>query len=427
MKPPFIILGALAIIVLLAVGVLTGLLPGLREGEPDPFTLTVWGLDPPAAWEAIAASYREAGPTATVTYVAKDPATYEAELLNALAAGGGPDVLFVKDEWLGRHGDKLRRLADGEDGYRRRDFRATFADGLLGAIVDAEGALLGVPLGMDTLALFYNRDYFNSAGIPAPPATWEEFAEYARRLTRRSAVGGIERSGVAVGTAANVEHAADIFTALIYQSGGAILDAAGRSSALRSQAATEALAFYTSFAAPTRKTYAWNAFFERSLTAFANGDTAMAFGYASDVAGIAAKNPQLNFDVAPLPQPARPKAEITLGRFTVLAVARTSREARQAWRFIRWFSEREQQQFYAEAVGLPSARRDLTGLKPPREYLQPFYDQVLTARAVPVAPGGSIGAIVNDMIDAVANRRFSVDQAISQAETNISALFEKQP
>ncbi|PIP29532.1 ABC transporter substrate-binding protein, partial [Candidatus Kuenenbacteria bacterium CG23_combo_of_CG06-09_8_20_14_all_36_9] len=37
--------------------------------------------------------------------------------------------------------------------------------------------ILGLPLSLDTLTLFYNRDHFNAAGLIQAPSTWQEFNE----------------------------------------------------------------------------------------------------------------------------------------------------------------------------------------------------------------------------------------------------------
>ncbi len=422
-KAQLIIFAAIGAIVLLAVLLITGAIPGLRERPPAPFTLTIWGSrDAPGLWQDLGRTYREEElASATIEYAQKDPKTYEAELVNALAAGRGPDLFLLTDADLEAHRDKIAPLPDGSLGYQKRSIKGVFADGAIGVITDPSGALLAAPLDFDTLALFYNRDYLNAANIPAPPKTWAELAGQVKTLTKLSAVGGIERSGAALGTAANVRHAPDIFAALLYQSGGAFADPATGRGALVNPATVLALTFYTSFANTAKSTYSWNAFFAPSLDAFADGETAMAIGYAADVPAVAARNPQLNFDVAPLPQATDAKTPTAFGRLDLLAVSRASPQHEQAWKFLLWLQSKDAQKTYLDAVGLPPSRRDLVASKPPREYLTPFYDQVLIARTLPPALGGSLPRIVHDMVEAVANRRFSVEQAIGRANDAITA------
>lgn len=424
-RPQFIIFGVIGVIVLIAVLLITGVLPGLKERAPEPFTLTIWGSgDEPELWQTIGQTYHEeAAPSATIEYVKKNPQTYEIELLNALAAGRGPDVIFLEDTTLRNYQDKISALPEGSLDYQKKDIKNAFVDGAVNIITDGSGALLATPLSFDTLALFYNRDYLNAANIPLPPATWEELTDQVRILTKLSPVGGIQRSAIALGTGTNVDHAADILAALIYQAGGTFTDPAATQGTLDGPPTVSALSFYTSFANSTKKTYTWNAFFERSLGAFANGDTAMAIGYAKDVPTVASANPQLNFDVAPLPHPTETKTSAAFGRMRLLGVSRTSSQKEQAWRLLLWLQSKSIQKTYADATGLPSARRDLIDSKPPREYLIPFYDQVLRAKTLPAPLGASLERILGDMIDAVVNRRLNVEQAVGRARTEINSVL----
>lgn len=427
-KPQFVIFGLIAAVALVAALVLTGVLPGIKPRSSPPFTLVIWGFkDAPEVWQAVSAKYKEEKEeNATINYVKKDPKTYETELVNALAAGQGPDVFLLQDSRLAKHRDKITPLKDGSLGYQKKDLKNIFADEVASAISDENGALLGTPIYFDTLALFFNRDYLNSSNIPNPPRTWDELGEQAKILTRLSAVGSIQRSGIALGASSNVEHAADALLVLIYQSGGKIIDESGQRSAIASPAAEAAMLFYTSFSNPAKKTYSWNSFFDNSLRAFANGDTAMVLGYAADAPKIAALNPQLNFDVSPLPQTAKAETQINFGRFDLMTASRVSKNAEQAWKFLLWLESKDAQKLYIDAVGLPPSRRDLVSSKPPREYLEVFYDQALSARAIPVALGDSLETIINDMIEALAARRFTTQQAIDQAAVKINAALSKK-
>lgn len=427
-QPQVIIFGFIGVVVVLAILVITGILPGLKTQPPPPFSLEIWGTDENAdIWESITDEYtRNAVVSAKITYVAKDPATYEDELVNALASGKGPDIFFLKDSLVRKDSDKILTLAEGQLGYRARDLRITFADGIAAGITDKTGNLLGVPLAFDTLALFYNRDYFNSANIPSPPKTWAELTDDAKRLAKFSDIGSIQRSGVALGVASNVDHAADIMLALILQKGGGIVDQAGTRSAIASQATEDAISFYTSFGRTAQKTYSWDTFFDRSITAFAKGDTAMALGYADDVKKIAVVNPQLNFDVAPLPQDENALQAVNIGRFTMLSVSRTSAHPNDAWNFLLWLESQKVEKVYIDAVGLPPARRDLVGSTPPRDYLTPFYGQALSAKTIPVALGDSLETILDDMIDGIVTGRFQTGDAIGRADSQIGDLLRAQ-
>ena len=56
--------------------------------------------------------------------------------------------------------------------------------------------IYGLPFFIDTLAMFYNKDLFNNAGIANPPVFWNrEFQQDVKKLTKQDAKGQIVQSG----------------------------------------------------------------------------------------------------------------------------------------------------------------------------------------------------------------------------------------
>src|SRR6185503_13355960 len=120
------------------------------------------------------------------------------------------------------------------------------------------------------------------------------------------------RSGLAMGTNANVNRAVDILYLLMLQQGvtpyssdGLVvkLDQEKEKNGEYYQPAEEALSYYTSFATPQSPNYNWNARSDYSIDAFANGRAAFLYSYSYTAQTIRQKNPNLNFDVAMVPQP----------------------------------------------------------------------------------------------------------------------------
>ena len=58
---------------------------------------------------------------------------------------------------------------------------------------------------------------------------------------------------------------------------------------------------------------------------FVKEDLALYFGYGSERADIMAKNPHLNFDIAPVPQIRGNKTQVTFGRMQGIAIARNAK------------------------------------------------------------------------------------------------------
>ncbi len=60
--------------------------------------------------------------------------------------------------------------------------------------------------------------------------------------------------------------------------------------------------FYTRFARPDNTLYSWNRSFSSDRDRFVSGDLALYFGYGSEGKELERLNPNLNFDIAEVPQ-----------------------------------------------------------------------------------------------------------------------------
>lgn len=430
-RAQLILIGAVGVLVLIVFLVLFGVIPGLQPATPKKITLTVWGLEDVEPWQALAVRFTGQYPNMALLYVKKNPATYEQELLNALAAGSGPDVFLLKNGQIQKYKDKIFPLPRGVFTFQARDFQNRFFDAASRDLIDKEGNILGFPVAVDPLALFYNRDALNAANISSPPATWDALVEATKRLTRLSEVGAIVRAGIALGTSANVEHATDILGALMIQSGVELVDRQTLVSDLLSgetrfgseDPAVAALRFYTSFADPSLRTYSWSAFFPDSLDAFAQGMAAMMIGYASDVPRIQKKNPHLSFGVSRFPQ-TNGRDSVYVGRFSLGAVSRQSQHSYDAWRLLFWLSGRENAKFLAGSFGLAPARRDLVNEVPDKEYASVFYEQVLAGRTWLIPDEAIVQQLFQEAIDSVVNRAATPEAAIGRAHQRLNQALK---
>ncbi len=165
-------------------------------------------------------------------------------------------------------------------------------------------------MSVDSLALYYNKDMMGSAGIATPPKTWSELATDVQKIKRQDSHGYFLQSGVALGTNANVNRAVDILYLMMLQQGTmpytgmqpTFADPVQKNGNFTNPGVS-ALSFYTSFANPSSPNYNWNAQSDYSIDAFANGRAAFLYSYSYSRATILQKSPNLNFDVAGVPQP----------------------------------------------------------------------------------------------------------------------------
>ncbi len=421
-KIAFFAVGGLVLILVLVV---LGILPGLKgdDGGGAPTieaTLNFWGIEDESYFRAGIESFTSENPSIRVSYKRIDEKNYESEVIDAIASGRGPDILMINNSWVRKHWEKLYPLSFG---FTTRDIRDIYVDVVADDFI-FNNQIWAVPLWVDTLALYYNKDFFNSEGLASPPKTWEEFSEFSKRLTIKTPVGQITRAGASFGTADNIGNSSDVLSALMMQSGLKIMSEGG-SSDIGSEGGRSSLNFYTSFANPVSSNYSWNENMPDSLEAFSQGKTAMIIDYSKNKEVIDDLNQYLNYGIAPLPQISSERGSISVNYsdYWGLSVSPVSEErALASWDFILNFMGDEQIKGYLEKSNHPPAERNIIEQVKNDEVIGIFALQSLTARTWPNPDSEKTRKIFKDMIKSVVSGRFGVSQATNQANTEMNSL-----
>ena len=159
------------------------------------------------------------------------------KLTVALSGGKQPDITY-------QYGTSLAQLTDAPgildltdivkgSGWNWNDF---FPGEQAAATVN--GRVLGIPALVDNLAIVYNKDLFDAAGLAYPTAdwTWADFAAAAKKLTD-PAKGQYGFAFPADASEDTVWH----FDAMLWEAGGDILNADNTQATFNSDAGVEAL------------------------------------------------------------------------------------------------------------------------------------------------------------------------------------------
>ncbi len=142
--------------------------------------LDIWGtFDNSAAYDQLLSTYRSVNRNiSNLQYHKMDLESYKKDLLHGLAAGNGPDIFMIHNSWMPEFIDKIVPVP--EDIMTEHDFRTNFVDVVADDAL-IEGSIYGVPLSVDSLALYYNKDILNAAGITRPPQTWRSLIRQCAR------------------------------------------------------------------------------------------------------------------------------------------------------------------------------------------------------------------------------------------------------
>lgn len=417
---------AIAIIVLFVVMIFTNNIGGESNDDAiseEEVELVMWGLwDESSLMEGYIEKFQEQYPNVTIEYRKQSSeANYRDKLTRDMAVDRGPDIFSIHRSWVDAERDIIQPMPS--EIMSEREYREQFLDPVVTDFM-RNGEVYGFPMYLDVLSLFYNRDAFNDAGILNPPKTWSEFQDITAQLTRIDDDGQITRSGAALGGADNVNRAHDILSVLIMQQGSdmvrggeAVLNTYPNRSG---NPGANGLQFYTEFVDPQKQVYTWNDRQSNSITAFAQREAMMMFGYSHHIDRVRRENPRLNFDVARLPQIAPADEDvITYADYWGYTVSHRAENPRIAYEFLKFLTEKDNLNDYHQRTRLPTPRKDL--IESHRNNLEygVFAEQLLNAKTWRTPPDKNLESILNQAINDVNNGRSTPQEAIEEANRRI--------
>lgn len=404
-------------------------LSATQKAAVQPITLNYWTIaNDVGQLNKFASAYHKLRPYVTINVRQVRYSEFDSLLVNSLADDVPPNIVSVHARWMRKYQNRLTPMpasvkvatitvsgsyspettitVDQVTMPTLSGVKANFVGTVVNDAV-MDGTLYGLPLALDTLAIYYNKDLLDKAGIPLPPKNWNEFLDAVKKSTKFSKEGDIIQSGVALGTGKNIDHVFDIMSLFMMQNGVTI--ARGNAVVFAPPADTsevaglsiiQALRFYTDFADSTKEVYTWNDGLGSSFDAFTRGKSVFYIGFASDLPRIQGAAPQMNLDVIPMPQ-LRGETPTNITSYWIESVIKKSKHQDEAWDFIRFMATSENLKQYSTATHQPSPLRThiVTQMNDP--LLAPFAGQILQAanwyhgRNVDVASQAFV-----DMIDA---------------------------
>ncbi|MBP9698161.1 MAG: extracellular solute-binding protein [Candidatus Moranbacteria bacterium] len=429
-------------------------------------SIEIWGVfDDSDAYDKAISAYKEANPfVKSVSYRKLPVETYKEDLINALAAGKGPDIFMIRNSWRASFEDKTAPAPDAL--LPERTYRDALVDVAASDFIGTDGKIYGIPLSVDSLGLYYNKDIFNAAGISRPPETWDEVVEDARILNTIDQFGSITRSGIALGTGTNINRSSDILTVLMMQLGSKITDRKPESAvSFVDEKSRQAFDFYTQFSRVGSDVYSWNARQDYSIDAFYKGNLAMMVNYSWQYETIKQKNAKLNIGMVPLPQ-FNAASPVNLANYWGFVVAKDKPAVQQrtstaavsvdpakqnflrtfeSWQFLKFLALAGKDQKitlinglsgtakevpltsdptreYLEKTHKPAARRDLVAEQKNDLTLSAFVYGNLIAKNWYQGDAEAADGILIDAIDSVVRGERTVQSALETAGSRINLL-----
>jgi multiple sugar transport system substrate-binding protein len=324
-------------------------------GPDATISYSIWG-DPAEITnqQAVVDAFHAANPKITVNVTVSDWDTYWDKLQTGIAGGDAPDV-FAMDgplfpdyvsrdvlldlkPYIDRSGYDLGQLAD----EAVKDF--TTPDGQF-----------GLPRDLNVIALFYNKAMFDAASIPYPDDTWDwaKLTEVGKKLTLTGADGSVSQWGFTTETS-DMEN---YWSSLVWQNGGDILAADGKTTVLGTDEAVGGI--------QRLQDIIWKDKImpDASITdvlgdAFEQGQAAMEANGSWLVPTFQAA--EIDFGIAPLPK--GPAGQATSINPTGAVVYAKTASPDAAWEFVKYLASPAAQQKLMELrASLPANKEVLAG------------------------------------------------------------------
>lgn len=303
-----------------------------KAGKIDPKSkqIIVWSFEDPDVWKPVAKEFALQNKGYTIVYKQQTfDAEYENRVLNSILSDQGPDVWNMPSDWVYRHKNKL--FYTTKTGKGSADINK-YVQSITQSVM-FDNKIYALSSYAEPLMVYYNPNIFENtlekynednkgpdnannraeakSLLERVPRTWTNFIKTANLITKKNSDGGIELSGVAMGTN-NISNSTDVLYLLMMENETTIVSPDFKQANFnlpiekptgeKDFPGLRALEFYTSFANPNSENYSWDDSLGNDIEAFAKGKTAMIFGYSSLSNELAQKYPNFKYKKGFMPQ-----------------------------------------------------------------------------------------------------------------------------
>jgi len=392
--------------------------------------VSIWGIVDKSIFDNFISKYQQdKNVELKLTYTQKSISTIDGDLVEAIATGKEPDVILVPQEIMKRYLDKVSLITS----IPQRTFLDTYVQEA--QLYVQPGGMFAVPFFVDPMVMYWNKDIFSSAAIANPPKTWSEFPLLVNKLSTIDRNGNITQSAASFGEYTNVNNVKALLSTLIIQAGSPIVTIDGSSGSFTSNLydkstndvlipAVSAMTFFTDYSNPKKSVYSWNRSLPSSKNFFLSGNLATYFGFASEAADLANKNPNLNFDVTMVPQTLNATTKTTFGELYGFAFLKSSPNNTDAFDLVSVLTGPDAVSEFLQFYGAAPARNDLiaAGTLDPQKTI--FYNSALIAKGWVDPNMDTTNTIFQSMVDDITTGNLDVNSSVQKADTELRTALQ---
>lgn len=169
--------------------------PSQASAKPTALNLYYWDESFRGTMDEIVAAFTADNPNIKLNVTTIPWGEYWTKLQTTLPSSSGPDIFWLNYMYTLEFAPKGLLLPVADASLDKAKFPQSTID--MGSYEDK---LYNVPFMLDTVALVYNKDLFDAAGVAYPTAnwTWNDLREAAKKLTIKDASGKTTQYGYCV-------------------------------------------------------------------------------------------------------------------------------------------------------------------------------------------------------------------------------------
>ncbi|MDD4382064.1 MAG: extracellular solute-binding protein, partial [Candidatus Dojkabacteria bacterium] len=333
-----------------------------------------------------------------------------------------PDIFRIHNTWIPKFYQYLYALPSSI--MSAQQYSDAFYPTAVDDLTAKDGNIYAIPLEIDGLMIFYNKQLLAEEGASKPPTDWDSLIELAQDLTKKDSAGRITQAGLAIGTSRNILHSAEIFSFLLLQEGVSIIDETRTSVTLNTSKIASILNTYTNFA--SGETAIWSSDLKNDLEMFFEGKLAMMIAPSWRTFDIITASPSTEFDTAPLPQLAANQDPVYFSTYWAEAVSKSSEYPEEAWKFIKFLAQKESQMtMYSNAskiraFGEPYSLKELNSEMAGKKYVSAIAEMAPYMQSWQMGDETFVKTAINEAITAVVESGDSASTALKKAEDDIN-------
>ena len=309
----------------------------------------------------VKAAFEKDNPDVTLTLVDSPFLGFHDKVITLFQAQILADVVMAQVDWPVEYAEL--GILEPLDAYIAKEPKA-FMDNIFPTFHKKwRGKQYYLPIETGPVALFYNTEIFKNAGIAGPPKTWEEYVTIAKKVTNLEKKIFATTATLQVEPPTNMTY--DIYP-LIFQAGGSLIDEKTNKAVFNSPAGVKAIQWYVDLINKDKVAVPGvlsNGEKEKRAN-FGAGNVAMMFEGPWGIAIQKQLNPNLKYDIAPMPKGVT-TGTVVRGSLNTVTTQAQNKDA--AWKFVRWMSGPVGSEMWAKGSGDFPSRNDVAE--------KPFYKE----------------------------------------------------